>query len=213
MASILVVCTGNICRSPMAEAFLRRALVRKLGARAPEVASAGTVGWEGSGPMPEAIDAAAERDLDISDHVARRLSASMVQNADLVIAMAGEHRDAAADLAPEAARRTFTLKELVRLLESVDRLEPAGRSRSDGDAGADDDDVASELGFRVAQAEAARGRGADANPWDQDVVDPLGLPLDTYRAVAWELEGWSARLVDRLFGGVPAGMPREATGP
>jgi protein-tyrosine phosphatase len=211
MASILVVCTGNICRSPMAEAFLRRALVRKLGARAPGVASAGTVGWEGSGPMPEAIDAAAERDLDISGHVARRLSASMVENADLVIAMAGEHRDAAADLVPEAAQRTFTLKELVRLLESVDRLEPAASSRSDGRAG--DDDVASELHFRVAQAEAARTRGADANPWDEDVVDPLGLPLDTYRAVAWELEGWSARLVDRLFRPVPAEVPREATGP
>jgi protein-tyrosine phosphatase len=212
MASILVVCTGNICRSPMAEAFLRRALVRKLGPRAPGVTSAGTVGWEGSGPMPEAIDAAAERGLDISDHVARRLNAAMIEEADLVIAMAAEHRDSAAELVPAAASRTYTLKELVRLLETVDRLLATGRaSETAEDVGAGDD-VAADLGVRIAQAEAVRTRGGEANPWDEDVVDPLGLPLDTYRAVAWELEGWSDRLVDRLFGPVPAAVQGEAGG-
>ncbi|MGZ8625275.1 MAG: arsenate reductase/protein-tyrosine-phosphatase family protein, partial [Actinomycetota bacterium] len=47
MASILVVCTGNVCRSPVAEGLLRAALERRFGERAPVVASAGTAGWEG----------------------------------------------------------------------------------------------------------------------------------------------------------------------
>jgi protein-tyrosine phosphatase len=211
MASILVVCTGNICRSPMAEAFFRRALVRKLGPRAPGVRSAGTVGWEGSGPMPEAIEAAAERGLDISDHVARRLNGAMIEEADLVIAMAAEHRDLAAELVPTAAARTYTLKELVRLLETVDRLLATGRPSGTEDVGAGED-VAADLRVRIAQAEAMRSRGGEANPWDEDVVDPLGLPVDTYRAVAWELEDWSDRLVDRLFGPVPAAVKGEASG-
>ena len=197
----------------MAEGFLRRALVRKLGARAPGVMSAGTVGWEGSGPMPEAIEAAAERSLDISNHVAQRLNAAMIGDADLVVAMAGEHREAAAELVPAAASRTYTLKELVRLLETVDRIMTStGRGpQTDDDVGSSDD-VAADLGVRIAQAHAARTSGGEANPWDEDVVDPLGLPLDTYRAVAWELEGWSDRLVDRLFGPVPAAVPGEANG-
>jgi low molecular weight protein-tyrosine phosphatase len=212
MASILVVCTGNICRSPMAEAFLRRALVRKLGPRAPGVMSAGTVGWEGSGPMPEAIEAASERGLDITNHVGQRLNAAMIEDADLVIAMAAEHRDSAVEMLPGAASRTYTLKELVRLLETVDRLlASTGQGDTPDEVGVGDD-VTADLGVRIAQADAARSRGGDANPWDEDVIDPLGLPLDTYRAVAWELEDWSDRLVDRLFGTVPVAVPDEAGG-
>ena len=80
------------------------------------------------------------------------------------------------------------------------------------ESGADVDDVAAELHDRVAEAAATRDRGGDTNRWDEDVVDPLGLPLDTYRAVAWELEEWSQRLVDRLFRPVPITVPPEAPG-
>ena len=137
----------------------------------------------------------------------------MIGDADLVVAMAGEHREAAAELVPAAASRTYTLKELVRLLETVDRIMTStGRGpQTDDDVGSSDD-VAADLGVRIAQAHAARTSGGEANPWDEDVVDPLGLPLDTYRAVAWELEGWSDRLVDRLFGPVAAAVPGEANG-
>ena len=73
MSEILVVCTGNICRSPMAEGFLRAALVERLGEAAPVVTSAGTAGWDGSGAMDESIRAAQERGVDIRAHLARRL--------------------------------------------------------------------------------------------------------------------------------------------
>src|SRR6266478_4761280 len=102
MVSILVLCTGNVCRSPMAEGFLRSSLVHRLGDDAPVVSSAGTLGWEGSGAMPEAVQAAAERDVDIARHIARRLEPSLVEGADLVVSMSQEHREAVEELDPGA---------------------------------------------------------------------------------------------------------------
>lgn len=175
MAAILVVCTGNVCRSPSAEGLLRRALDER---GVPiTVASAGTSGWEGSPATPESIAATAERGVDISSHRARRLTAAQVEGAQLVVAMAREHRDAVARLEASASPRTFTLKELVRLL---------------GDhAGVSD---LSEL------VTIAHQRQADmpSNPYDEDVEDPLGMPMATYRAMAWELDDLVVRLASVL---------------
>jgi protein-tyrosine phosphatase len=187
MPSILVICTGNICRSPMAEGFLRTALRRRFGGRAPTVASAGTTGWEGSAAMPESVEAAEERGVDTSGHVARRLIRGDVFDADVVVAMAAEHRDAVSRAMPEAADRTFTLKELVRLLEA---LPPP--------TGPDD------LPDRVARADDVRRGGFAGNPHDEDIVDPLGLPLESFRAIAWELDEWTVRLAQSLYGSAPA---------
>ena len=96
-----------------------------------------------------------------------------------------------AAMVPSAADRAFTLKELVRLLE--------------GSTTADERDPDA-LGNRVDEAARLRAAGGSPNPFDEDVVDPLGMPLDTYRAVAWELDGWSDRLVAALFGPVAAAV-------
>jgi protein-tyrosine phosphatase len=187
MTSILVVCTGNICRSPMAEGFLRDDLQGRFGADAPAVSSAGTSGLEGQAASAGSVRAAAERGSNIEAHRARRLTHQMLREADLVLCMAGDHRAQVAALVPEVASRSFTLKELVRLLESADDPDPA---RHDADALAD----------RVAAADALRASGFTGNPRDEDIADPLGMPLESYRAIAWELEGWCARLADGLFG-------------
>jgi len=186
MTSILVVCTGNICRSPVAEGFLRDALIGRFGERAPAVSSAGTMGWAGSPASPESVIAAGERGSDIEAHAARELNRAMIEGADLIVCMAGEHRDAVGASVPAAVARTFTLKELVRLL---DALPPAPFT---------DDPLT--LGDRIAAAEKVRQAGGGRNPHDEDISDPLGLPLDTYRAIAWELDEWNSRLVDGLFG-------------
>ena len=191
MVSILVVCTGNVCRSPLAEGFLRAALEGRLGASAPAVSSAGTAGWEGSPAMPESVAAAAEREVDISGHRGRALTRAHVDDADLIVAMAAEHRDTVARSVPDAESRTFTLKELVRLLDelpSADISEPRPEA----------------LAARLGEADRLRRSGFEGNPHDEDVVDPLGMPIDSYRAVAWELDEWSRRLADGLFGLAPA---------
>lgn len=195
MTSILVVCTGNICRSPIAEGMLRDAVVARFGASAPTVTSAGTIAVDGAGATTESVTAAAERGTDIAEHRARRLTLDRARQADLVVGMAGEHRAWLADDA-EVASRTFTLKELVRLLGSLPPPPPG--------AGPDT------LPARVAAAADARAAGFTGNPQDEDVADPLGLPLHTYRAIAWELDEWTARLVDGLYGAVAMTQAGEA---
>jgi protein-tyrosine-phosphatase len=188
MTCILVVCTGNICRSPIAEGILRDELQRRLGDDAPEVISAGVSGWGGSPATPEAVEAANERGTDISGHAARRLSRRDVDRADLILCMAAEHREEVLHAVPRASERTFTLKELVRLLET----RPA-------ESGAD-------LTWtqRVRAANHLRGSGFRGNPNDEGISDPLGLPLESYRAVAWEIDEWIRRLVEGLLGKAPA---------
>ena len=194
MPTILVVCTGNVCRSPVAEASLRRAVGVRLGDAAPQVASAGTAGWDGSPATEGSVEAALEHGIDISGHEARTLTPAMIERADLVICMAGEHRAAVVRWVASAAARTFTLKELVPLLEAAPLTEPALGPR---------------LEDRVTEADARRSSAAQA--WateDQDVADPLGMPFDAYRAMTDELVAWTDRLAEGLFG--PARTPLPA---
>src|SRR6187397_1899603 len=167
----------------MAEGFLRSVLQRRFGAEAPTVASAGTQGWEGSPAQPESIVAAREREVDIEDHVARLLTPSMIERADLVVAMAGEHRDAVVRASRDAGGRSFTLKELVRLAQA---LPPSGPPDSIADW--------------VAEADTLRRGGFGGNPRDEDVADPLGQGQDAYRAIAWDLDELIHRLDVALFG-------------
>jgi len=190
MTGILVVCTGNICRSPIAEGALKSELRTRFGDGAPEVSSAGTAGWEGSSATPEAVQAAAERELDISDHTARKLRPEMIRAADLLVAMAAGHRESVIAVDPEAEGRTFTLKELVRLTEHMPEAEEGS-------------EVAT-LPLRISQADALRKSGFKGNPMDEDIPDPLGLPIETFRAIAWEIDEWTGRLVTGLFGKAPA---------
>jgi protein-tyrosine phosphatase len=188
MASILVVCSGNICRSPIAEGLLRRAIGRRFGEGVPSVSSAGTIAFDGNLPSEGSVTAAAERGVDIAAHRATALTDAAIRAADLCVCMAAEHRDEIALRVPSAAGRAFTLKELVRLLEATAPAAPTGPET---------------LPDRVGEAATVRADRGTPNPFDEDVVDPLGMPLDTYRAVAWELDEWVERLARALYGPVP----------
>ena len=189
MTSILVVCSGNICRSPIAEGLLRRAMERRSVGEPLSIASAGTIAMDGTPATREAVAAARDRGVDIAAHRARRLTDPMIGDADVLICMAAEHREEIEERVPAAVDRAFTVKELVRLLE-LD-LTPA------------------DLHGRLAAAATARqqDRLTEMDRFDEDVVDPLGMPIETYLAIAHELEDWIERLVVGLLGSVP--VPAE----
>ena len=188
MANILIVCTGNICRSPMAQGFLRQLLAER-GLNGISITSAGTSAWADGEATEEAVEALRERGIDISDHRARRLRRSMVESADLVIGMTGEHREAAARMVAGAADRTFTLKELVQLLQDA--------------GGSDGGDPVERLRTAAARAAEVRSAAGRLPSTDEDVADPLGLGIESFRAAAWEIGELSELLVASIFDGAP----------
>jgi protein-tyrosine-phosphatase len=87
---LLFVCTGNTCRSPMAEAIARKLIVER-GLTDVEVASAGTSAWEGAPASDGALLVGMERRMDLSAHRSQPLTRALVRDADLVLAMSPHH--------------------------------------------------------------------------------------------------------------------------
>lgn len=97
---ILFVCTGNTCRSPMAEGLLRSALAAKALEQV-TVASAGSGAWDGA-PVTEATHLVGlEQGLDLSEHRARLLTRDLVRSADLILVMSGHHLARVSELGGE----------------------------------------------------------------------------------------------------------------
>jgi protein-tyrosine phosphatase len=118
LASVVVVfvCTGNTCRSPMAEMLFKEMLAKKLGCTIDQlqdkgvlVMSAGLAALPGGRPSPEAVDVLAQEKLDLSGHESQPLTEQLVQHADYLITMTAGHRQSILVEWPEAAPRTFLL--------------------------------------------------------------------------------------------------------
>lgn len=109
---ITVVCTGNTCRSPMAEALLREHLNKKFGSEdAVRVISAGVAAGSGMGASPQAIEVMGKRGLDLTGHASRPLDESVIRVADLVLTMTQGHRAAILAAWPEMQDRVFPLRQ------------------------------------------------------------------------------------------------------
>ncbi len=125
MKTIIFVCTGNICRSPMAEAFLKRILAREGLATDYAVRSAGVWAADGRSASAYAIQVMARRGIDISGHRAHSLIQADVEEADLILAMASEHAEAIETLLPQYKPKTHLLSEMAG--RHYDIPDPGGR--------------------------------------------------------------------------------------
>src|SRR5213593_593767 len=127
MKTILFVCTGNICRSPMAEGLFRHAIKGRNDFR---VLSAGVGAVEGQPPSEHAVQALRELGIDISKQRSRMLTGELVQQADYIFGMTHSHVDAVALLYPHAAEKTFMLREFDETLDNyeADISDPIGGS-------------------------------------------------------------------------------------
>lgn len=197
---ILTVCTGNLCRSPLAEQLLRARLHRAFGLdEVPElqITSAGTHAFDDD-PMDAlaAVESARLGAIGGDAHRARRILDRHVADADLILAMAREHRSAAASLVPASHARAFTLVEFARIVEALA-------------AGTADAQVPPQGGERVAAwlREVVRAAGTvrglmplPASPLELDIEDPYRFEAMVYRRSADAV----AESVDRIVSALGA---------
>jgi protein-tyrosine phosphatase len=176
-AGIVVLCTANVCRSPMAAALLARRLAT-LGVTVP-VRSAGMIGG-GDPPHPEVVSVMASYGIEITSHRSRIVCAADLAPASLVLTMTRDHLRHAAITEPGAWPRAFTLKELIRRGERIGPR-PPGEPFS---------------GW-LSRAHAGRARTSllGDSP-DDDVTDPAGGPLLAYADTAGLLDRLVARLAE-----------------
>ncbi len=110
--TILFVCTGNTCRSAMAEGIFKKMLKeRKEDNSSFNILSAGISALPGMSPTPEAIKAMFEQGIDISQHHAQELREELIKKADLILVMANEHKEYIYKEFPFAQNKTFLLKK------------------------------------------------------------------------------------------------------
>jgi protein-tyrosine-phosphatase len=168
---VLMVCTGNICRSPMAEWLLRSEL-EKRGCPDVEVSSAGTWALWGSTATTEATEVMRARGIDMSLHRSQPLEVEDALNADLIVVMTSVHVREVGDLAPDARDKVVLVKQLARTIQAAS---------PEGDW-------------------PTRLRRAPRPRWERkhDLDDPLGLPLFAYEKCLGYIEEGLVALAETI---------------
>jgi protein-tyrosine-phosphatase len=151
ITNIIVVCTGNACRSPMAEGFLKKYLSdssRHI------ISSAGISAMDGFTPTPAAVQVMQEHLIDISCFRSTNFSRRLAESSDIILVMAKYHRDFIVENMPDMQDKTFLYKEF-----------------------------------------------ADIEEEPQDIQDPIGQPVEVYRAVCNEIKAASKKIAEKILRG------------
>jgi len=137
MKEIVFVCTGNTCRSPMAEGLLREALPAQWDAEV-TVSSAGTHAWNGQPAASLSVKVLQEKGIDISGHLARLVTPDIINKASLVVALTPDHLDMMRATVPGAGEWMIILGGLDPEREKADVEDPIGGDVGDYRAARDD---------------------------------------------------------------------------
>lgn len=125
MKKLVFVCTGNTCRSPMAEGLLKKWLGPDCGW---EISSAGVSAANGCPPCENAIEALREKGMDISRQRSRLLTPKMIQEADLLITLTRGHQRAVLSAVPQSEGKVFLLKSFGVAQSTLDIYDPVGEA-------------------------------------------------------------------------------------
>lgn len=197
---VLFVCSGNTCRSPMAAALLREELARRgVSPGDIEVMSAGTGSHNGDRASPLARKVLADRGADLSTHRSRALTRDLLDKANLILTMTRSHKAEILRISPDAAGKTYTLREFVERERWQDLIARSQEVYSALEKASDESDQE-----RLPLREELRNLEVQLR--EMDIDDPWGGDEEAYVRVADALKS----LIEALAG-MLVKTPEEGT--
>ena len=185
---ILTVCTGNICRSPVAERLLQAGLDQAVPGGF-VVTSAGTRALVGEPIQPPSADIVRTFGGNAEGFAARQLTSRILRGVDLVLTMTSGHRGEVLQLDASLLKRTFTIREFARMLDVLDDRAAAAPDGAETEYDGGDRLAANAAFWRglPARAAAVRHLSLPADSSENDIIDPYRRSLEVYHQMEDEL--------------------------